>query len=488
VERLYLSQVIAILRVLFVAQQIDYEPQGVMHLSSALKAAGHQVELAVASHHDPVAVAREFQPDVAAYSVITGSQRTYLEVNRRIKAELPGVFSVFGGPHPTFFPEMVESEGVDGICRGEGETAMVELVGALSDGGPTAVLELDNWSFRHNGHIIANPVRPYIEDLDSLPLPDRALVYERDPITARGKIKHFLTGRGCPYNCTYCFNHALSEIYRGKGRRFRQRSVDNVVEEIRWVRDHYPLEFVVFVDDTFVLSESWLAEFAETYPRQVGLPFFCNTRANLVTEAQVRLLKEAGCHSVSMGIETASDRLRNDLLKRRMSQEQILEAARLIRQGGLHFTTTNMIGLPTSSLDDDLDTLHLNIQARPSYAHVFIFQPYPRTELGEFSREHDWVVGTFDDIGEVAWDHSVLNFDDAHKRGLVILQRFFAIGVEWPRTLPLIRRLMTLPDNPFFWLLNKLWKGWAIKNRVHPVKLGFREVVETAWHFMRIKS
>lgn len=485
-------------RLLFVTQQIDYEPQGIMYLSSALKAAGHQVELAVAAHHDPVAVAREFRPDVAAYSVITGSQRYYLDVNRRLKAERPGVFAVFGGPHPTFFPEMVEEDGVDGICRGEGEEALVELVDALAHGGPTAVLELDNWSFQWNGNgrdvrIVSNPVRPYTEDLDSLPFPDRALVYERDPIAARSKIKHFLTGRGCPYNCTYCFNHALSEIYRGKGKRFRQRSVDHVIEEVRWVRDRYPLEFVVFVDDTFVLSNEWLAEFAEKYPRRIRraghpLPFFCNTRANLVTEEQVRLLKEAGCHCVSMGIETGNDRIRNELLKRRMSKEQILEAARLIHEGGLHLTTTNMIGLPTSTLQDDFETLALNIQARPSYAHVFIFQPYPRTELGEFTREHGWMVGTFDDIGEVAWDHSVLEFDADHKRGLVVLQRFFAIGVEWPRTVSLIKRLIKLPDNVVFFLLNKLWKGWAIKNRVHPVKLSLREVVETAWHFMKIKS
>ncbi|MGD2039893.1 MAG: radical SAM protein [Anaerolineae bacterium] len=486
-------QVIPNVRVLFVAQQIDYEPQGIMHLSSALKAAGHEVELAVGAHQDPVAVAGEFQPDVAAYSVITGSQRYYLDVNLRLKARVPGVFSVFGGPHPTFFPEMVEADGVDGICRGEGEGAMVELVDALADGGPTAVLELDNWSFHRNGGgrdalTITNPVRPYIEDLDSLPFPDRALVYERDPIAAKGKIKHFLTGRGCPYNCTYCFNHALSEIYRGKGRRFRQRSVGNVIEEIRWVRDHYPLEFVVFVDDTFVLSTDWLTEFAETYPREIGLPFFCNTRANLVTEEQVRLLREAGCHSVSMGIETGNDRIRNELLKRRMSREQILEAARLIHEGGLDFTTTNMIGLPTSTLEDDFATLDLNVQAQPSYAHVFIFQPYPRTELGEFTREHDWMVGTFDDIGEVAWDHSVLEFGQEHKQGLSVLQRFFAIGVEWPWTVPFIRRLLRVPDNPLFWLLNKGWKGWAIKNRVHPVRLSLREVIETAWHFMKIKS
>jgi radical SAM superfamily enzyme YgiQ (UPF0313 family) len=479
--------------VLFITQQIDYEPQGIMHLSSALKKAGHQVELAVAAHHDPVIIAREFRPDVAAYSVITGSQRYYLGLNRRLKAERPHLFSVFGGPHPTFFPEMVSEEGVDGICRGEGEEALVDLVSTLEGSGPTAVLELENWSFQRNGDTITNPVRPYVEDLDSLPFPDRALVYERDPIAARSKIKHFLTGRGCPYNCTYCFNHALSEIYRGKGHRFRQQSVDRVVQEIRWVRDRYPLEFVVFVDDTFVLSPEWLAEFAVKYPREIRqdgrpLPFFCNTRANLVTPEQVRLLKEAGCHCVSIGIETANDRIRNDLLKRRMSKEQILEAALLIREGGLRLTTTNMIGLPTSTLDDDLDTLALNARARPAYAHVFIFQPYPRTELGEFTREHGWMVGTFDDIGEVAWDHSVLEFQEGHKRGLAVLQRFFAIGVEWPRLVPLIRRLMKWPDNRLFWLLNKVWKGWAIKNRVHPVKLSLREVAETAWHFMRIKS
>jgi anaerobic magnesium-protoporphyrin IX monomethyl ester cyclase len=476
------------LRVLFVEQQIDYEPQGIMHLSSVLKGAGHQVELAVGAHQDPVEMAREYQPDVVAYSVITGSQRYYLDLNRRIKAEMPGIFAAFGGPHPTFFPEMVREAGVDGICRGEGEGALLDLVEGLDGGGPQAVLHLENWVFHRNGEVITNPVRPYVEDLDRLPFPDRALVYERDRMAARSKIKHFLSGRGCPYNCTYCFNHALSEIYRGKGPRFRQRSVDHVLEEVGWVRDHYPLEFVVFVDDTFVLSPEWLAEFAETYPRQIGLPFFCNTRANLVTAEQVRLLKEAGCHCLSMGIETGNDRLRNDLLKRRMSKEQILEAADLIRDGGLQLTTTNMIGLPTSTLEHDLETLELNIQARPAYAHVFIFQPYPRTELGEFTRETGWMVGTFDDIGEVAWDHSVLKFDEKHKRGLVVLQRFFAIGVEWPGLVPVIRRLMRLPDNRFFWLLNKMWKGWAIKNRVHPIKLGLREVGETVWHFMRIKS
>lgn len=385
------------MRILFIVQQIDYEPQGIMHLSSALKAAGHEVELAVAARQDPVAMARDFQPDVAAYSVITGSQRYYLDLNRRLKAELPGLFSVFGGPHPTFFPEMVEAEGVDGICRGEGEAALVELADTLTGGGRTAVLGLENWWFCRDGETIANPVRPYIEDLDTLPFPDRALVYDRDPISARSKIKHFLTGRGCPYNCTYCFNHALGQLYRGKGQRFRQQSVEYVIEDIRRVRDRYPLEFVVFLDDTFVLSHDWLAEFAEKYPRRIGLPFFCNTRANLVTAEQVRLLKAAGCHSVSMGVETANDRIRDELLKRNMSREGILDAAAILRRHNVAFMTNNMLSLPTGSLETDFETLALNAECRPAYANVFLFQPYPKTALGEWAYREGWMMGSFDD-------------------------------------------------------------------------------------------
>jgi len=475
-------------RVLFVTQQIDYEPQGIMHLSSALKAAGHQVELAVAAQEDPVRVAGRFQPDIVGYTVLTGSQRGYLELNQRLKAAFPNVLSVFGGPHPTFFPDMIEAPGVDGICIGEGEGALVDLANALNQGRGTFEPTILNWHFKLNGQIVRNPVRPLIDDLDTLPLPDRDLVYQKDRVSRRSKIKHFITQRGCPYNCTYCFNHAFFEIYKGKGRRFRQRSVDRVLEEIRLVREAYPLEFVVFLDDTFTLDREWLVEFADRYPKEIGLPFFCNTRANLVTAEQVTLLQRAGCHTVSMGVETANDQLRNGLLKRNMSREQIVTAARLFREAGIQVTTTNIVGLPTSTLEDDFETLRLNIECRPAYAHAFIFQPYPRTVLGEFTRQHDLMVGSYDDLGPVAWDKSVLRFAPAHKRQMENLQRFFAIVVEWPWLWPLVRQLIKLPHNPIFWVLNKLWKGYAIKSRVHPIKMGWRDYLDLAWHFMKIQS
>ncbi len=473
------------MRVLFVTHQIDYEPHGIMHLSSALKVAGHEVALAVDALEDPARVAKEFQPGIIGYSLITGSHRYYYQLNRRLKEKVD-FFSAFGGPHPTFFPEMIEEEGVDGLCIGEGEEALVDLANSLEAG--RFDLAIPNWWFKVDGKIIRNPVRPLVDHLDRLGLPDRDLVYLKDPIYRHSKIKHFISGRGCPYNCTYCFNHAFSKIYKGKGKRFRQRSVDNVIEELRQVKEGYPLEFVIFVDDTFVLSKEWLEEFAEEYPKKIGLPFFCNTRANLVTEKQVRLLKKAGAFSVGMGIEAGNDRIRNELLKRNMSRDQILHACRLLHEGGLNFTTTNMLALPTSNLEDDFETLQLNIQCRPVYAHAFLFQPYPKTELGEFTREEGWMAGSLDDMSNIMWDKSVLQFPKEEKQQMENLQRFFAIAVEWPRLLPLIRFLIKLPRNRLFWLVHKLWKGYALGTRVHPARLSLRGYIEIVRHYMRIKS
>jgi anaerobic magnesium-protoporphyrin IX monomethyl ester cyclase len=474
------------MRVLFVVDQIDYEPHGIMHLSSALKAAGHEVRLAIAAYQDPVKVAQEWRPGIVGFSVITGSHRKYLELNRRIKEAVP-VFSAFGGPHPTFFPEMIEADGVDGICIGEGEEALVDLANALDAG--TFEPTIPNWHFKWNGEIVRNPVRRLQADLDALPPPDRALIYDADPVSRASRIKHFIAGRGCPYRCTYCFNHALLELYRGKGPFVRLRSVPSVLEEVKQVRERYGLEFVVFLDDTFILNRKWLREFTELYPRAVGLPFFCNVRANLVDEEMVQLLARAGCHSVSMGVEVGNEQVRNELLKRDMTREQILNAARLLRQAGIQFTTTNMIGLPNTTFENDLETLDLNIECKPAYAHVMIFQPYPRTALGEYTRERDLMYGSFDDFGEVAWDDSVLKFSPEHKRKLRNLQRFFAILVEWPALRPFVERfLLNLPTNWFYWLLYKLWKGYALKQRVHPVRLSLKETFLLAWHFLRIKS
>jgi anaerobic magnesium-protoporphyrin IX monomethyl ester cyclase len=471
------------MRVLFVEKQIDYEPLGLLYLSSVLRQAGHEVRLAIAADKDPIAVAQEWQPDVVGYSVYTGSQSYYRHLNQRIK-EAVDVISVFGGPHPTYFPEFVEEPGVDGICIGEAEGAILDLVEAVEAGSPLTGIE--NWWFKRNGHVEQNPIRPSEDNLDALLFPDRELLFDVDEFTRRSGIKHFITSRGCPYDCTYCFNHALAEIYRGKGKRLRQMSADKVIEEVKWVQERYPMQFVVFLDDLFIVYRNRLQELADRFPREVGLPFFCNVRANLVTAEKVALLRQAGCASVGMGLETGNPELRNELLRRNLSNEQILEASRLIREAGIQLLTTNMLGLPGGSLENDFETLALNRACRPAYANAFLYQPYPRTELGEYAYQHGYVEGTLDDIDTSAWKRSVLRFSTPReKRQIENLNRLFALAVEWPWMTGLLQWLIRWPPNPLFRLVYKVWKGWAIKNRIHPYRPSLREFVQTVRRFMQ---
>jgi radical SAM superfamily enzyme YgiQ (UPF0313 family) len=278
----------------------------------------------------------------------------------------------------------------------------------------------------------------------------------------------------------------LAEIYRGKGKRLRQMGVDKVIEEVKAVKDRYPLQFVVFVDDLFIVFEDWLQELAERFPVDVGLPFFCNVRANLVSPKKVALLKKAGCVSVGMGLETGNPILRNELLKRSLSNEQIVEASRLIREAGLQLLTTNMLGLPGGTLENDLETLALNHACQPAYANAFLYQPYPRTELGDYAREQGYVEGSLDDIDPSAWERSVLAFSSpAEKQQIENLNKLFAIAVVWPRSTALMRRLIKLRPNSAFRLAYKLWKGYAIKSRIHPYRPAPGEFVETVRRFMR---
>ena len=482
------------MRLLFIVKEIDNEPQGVLLISSLLKQGGHHVSLVVATEEDPLAAALRLRPDVVAYTVYTGTQNWYLELNLRIKAALPGVFSIFGGPHPTFFPEMVEREGVDGICVGEGEYATLDLLNALhrnDEGVELANPAIANWWFNLGGEITRNPLRPLLTDaeLDELPFSDRELLYDAHKPSRRTKIKPFITGRGCPYDCAFCFNKSYSDLYGGKGRRFRRRSPGNVIREMQEVVSRHDVRFVLLLDDTFILQEAWLREFMGRYKAEVGLPFWCQVRANLVTEEKIALFRDAGCVSVSFGLESGNDQLRNAVLKRNMSRDEILGAAEILRRHGIAFSTNNMLGLPTGSLETDFETLELNAQCRPALANVLLFQPYPKTALGEWAYEQGWMMGTFDDLSGSLSDNTVIKFgSDAEKRQIENLQKLAALGIEFPWLLPVIRRLIRLPPNRLFWLAYKLWKGYALKYRMFPYKMTAKEYLTSVMYYMRIRS
>jgi radical SAM superfamily enzyme YgiQ (UPF0313 family) len=176
-----------------------------------------------------------------------------------------------------------------------------------------------------------------------------------------------------------------------------------------------------------------------------------------------------------------------------MSREEMVETGRLFREAGIHLTTTNMLALPTATLEDDLETMRLNAEVGSSYSHAFLFQPYPGTQLGQYAMDQGLMECGFDQISSTAWERSILVFSNkSEKTQIEHLQRLFALGVEWPRLEGLIRRLIRLPHSRFvdglFWWVHKLFKGYAIYYRVHPSRTSLVELVRNALHFLKLEA
>src|SRR4030042_1679591 len=411
------------MKFLFITKPFFIEPLGIMYISSAIRKLGHDVDLAITSE-DLYKKMELFNPDFVGYSIMTGDQDFYDNLNRDLKSRFK-FFSIAGGPHPTFFPEFLENSSFDAICLGEGETAIQQFLN-----NPYS-LQISNFWFKTNNGIIKNPVQPLIDSLDNIPFPDRGIVFKFQQIK-EGPIKHFIASRGCPFNCSYCFNESFSKLYNGKGRRTRFRSVDNLLEEIKQVIENSPTRCVYFQDDTFTLDSNWLKEFAEKYPQKIRLPFHCHIRPNTLNEETASLLKNAGCYSAHIAAESGNDHLRNQILNRNMTKEQIISASQLLKKNDIKFMLQNILGIPEGNLESDIETLELNIECQPDYAWVSIFQPYPGTKLGEFCKEKGYYSGDFRDLGNNFFDSSKLNFSEEYKLQLANMQKLFAIFVEYP--------------------------------------------------------
>lgn len=425
---------------------------GPMYLSAALKSNGHECRILVGgSFSDLETEVAAYRPDLVAFSVMTGTQGWALDTGRAVKRLLPGCKVVFGGPHPTFFPEVIEAEGVDIVCRGEGEGALVDLAFAADSGEDVASIA-NLWFKLPDGSVVKNEVRPLRGDLDTLPDPDREL-YAAYPGFASSTVKTVMTSRGCPYDCTFCFNHQMVELYRGKGRYVRHRSPGRVIEEILALKGKGGVDRIHFADDTFALDRNWLLEFLPRYRDSVALPFHCLIRINQLDAKIASLLKESGCRTVFFGIESGDHSIRNSLLRKEISDREIREGAALLKEHGITFRTYNIVGFPGETLEQALKTVRLNVEIGTDFPWCSIFTPYPGTKLEAFAREHGYCGEnvTADSLPASFFVSSALKGPEQDR--LVNLHKFFQTVVLFPPALPLVKLLVRLPPNPLF----RLW-------------------------------
>ena len=417
----------------------DLEPQvidwqgyfyyGIAILSAVLRTEGHQTSLIhITQSVNQSGFIQQIEregPDLICFS---STSHMYLYVKDlasclvKARIEVP---TIYGGIHPTIAPdEAVQIEGIDMICRGEGERAIVELCQKLEKNeDPSSIQNL--W-VKKDGKIIKNTLRPLIEDLDVLPFADRDIFSYEKLFCERKGIGTFMASRGCPYDCTYCCNHLLRKIYNEDEKPVRFRSVDNIIAEISQALKRFPfISRLVFDDDIFFLHRSWSEEFAEKYRRKINLPFECHARADITDASTIDLLKEAGCYLLKFGIESGNESIRKRVLHRHMDNNQIKTAFATAKKAGLQTMSYNMVGMPYDTPETILESIKLNASIGVDHLYFTIYQPYQGTQLAQRCQELDLIDST--DLGPNFFSPSVLKLESISPAQILMFRNYFGL-------------------------------------------------------------
>ena len=448
-------------RLLFIQDNGVNENLGIMSIAGVLRAHGHDVDLILIDEHPKhyLDLIHQYNPDLIGFSFMTGNRNWAFTTAKAIKQRFNKPI-IFGGVHPTLFPEDIDLSYVDYICVGEGEYPVLELMNAIEKAEDCSGIQ--NLWVKQNGSVHKNPLRNLIQDFDSLPLPYREIYYKYKFIKDL-PIKRFIAGIGCPYRCTFCHNPRQIKIFEGTGKFVRKKSVKRVIEEIQAVKERFVLKRVHFSDDTFTLDKKWLGEFLAAYRNEIAIPFSCNIRIDQVNEDIIRDMHESGCWGVAFGIESGSEKIRNELLKKNLKEEDIVTNSEVIKKYGIKIRTTNLMGLPGETLEDAFKTISINQRIKTDYTGANVLVPYPKTEIVDYAIEHNFLPA----------DYSIHNFDQVMRKALIkspYMREFenlcalFNLTVKFPFLTPLTRRLIRFPFPKFFSFL-RLWE--ALENMLY---------------------
>lgn len=430
-------------------------PFGISLVAASLQRAGHKVKLLVFTPATPVRqiiqeVIQSFRPALFCLTSVSSQINIISQVGQCLKELDSSIFAVLGGHHATLNPEeAIAHNWVDAICRGEGEDAAVELASQLEEGlSPSGIANL--WIKNPtSGQIERNQPRPFRVGLDDLPFIDRDMWAPW--IAGRMNKQTVLVGRGCPNQCSYCSNHALARIARGKYVRFR--SPQNIIAELQQMVKKFPGMDEVYLEveslgASLPYAHRLLAQLAE-FNR--GLPNPLSFGVNLAIVGRVRgnrellaAFKTANFKFINIGLESGSERIRHEVLRRpRYTNADVIDFCRLARELAIMVRIYALIGIPGESLADFAETLRVTRECQPEQIYPSIFYPYPGTRLFELCREQHLFRGKFTlDIRER--NISVLNlpgFPAWRIRAEYLLFPYKVYQGRLPRTAVLARTL-----------------------------------------------
>ena len=404
---------------------------GLSSIASYIRSKGYRTKIiAIRDENEFEQFDREvktFKPMVIGFSSVSSQFNYVQKLSENAKTIDRNINIVCGGVHPTLYPEaLLTTHAFDGFFIGESERAFGEYLDKIRNVEDHR--NTRNFAYIEDGIVIKNPLNPLIQNLEELPVPDKGPLFE-EYINKNGYAPFFFS-RGCPYSCSYCSNHALAKKYDMATNKPRYRPVDSCIQEIRETSRIYRFDKIWIMDDTFGLNKSWREEFCQKYKKEIGIDFVCLLRANIVTESFIKTLKSAGCYRIMFGVESGNEYVRNTIMNRNMSDEQIVEAFRLCRKYEIESCSLNIIGVPGETEEMIQDTINFNKRIKPTDSAVNIFYPYKGTKLGDYCFSENLVDEIlYHDFSNERRD-SVLKYPEAFKARLRYYQKNWDVFVH----------------------------------------------------------
>jgi len=377
-------------------------PLGIATLSSVLRNAGHALRIL-----DMEAVLMEYQalrdylraspPDLVGIHCTTPVSHYAARCAAIVAETCPDATLIVGGPHPTLLPDDTLSRmpQVDYLLRGEAEHTLCDLVQRLGQGDTTPD-DIPGIGFRRGDEMFISPKLPRVDDLDSLPLPSYDLLpleayFHGNSLAetgAGGRAFTMMTSRGCPYHCIFC---SAPTIY---GHKFRMRSPEHVVREMKLLVDTYQVGHLVFYDACFGANRAHSVGICEKILEEnIQVTWRVRMRADRVDAQLLALMRKAGCTTVAFGVETGTQRLL-DVLEKNETIADIEQGFRLAKEAGLWTVGYFMFGVPGETRQDSYKTVEFAKRLDPDWALFTHATPLPKTKLAEMARDHlltkDW--------------------------------------------------------------------------------------------------
>ncbi|MBU1131194.1 B12-binding domain-containing radical SAM protein [Patescibacteria group bacterium] len=362
---------------------------GLAYIAAVLEHEGHQVYyLDCSAEHYTVGDLEKVLKNYTDLDFIGITATTPLINNALAVADIAKklfnkVKIVIGGVHASVLPEEVlVHPAVDFVVIDEGEKTMKELVSGKE---PKDILGL--W-YKKDNQIVKNQLRPLIQNLDDIPPPAYHLLPMDKYYPAIGSYKRLpammlFATRGCPGRCTFCYR-----TFRG---RVRKRSAKNIIDEIKILQKNYGIKEVAFYDDTFTLFKDVIKDFCDIIIKEkIDISWSCFTRVDYVDEELLGIIKKAGCHLILFGVESADEKILQNINKR-ISLDQVKQVVKLARKIGIETRASFMFGNQGETEETIKKTISFALELDPDEVQFNITTPYPGTELFQWAKERGYI-------------------------------------------------------------------------------------------------